>query len=156
MLVKGIPTHFTLDNNYGTEETATGHGTTHDTNMVLFQPILKNAKQLPSPPTQVSISEVQLSSRQEIPEFEIGNRKGPPLFAKHKDNESRDRLDWCLKRYVDWALSVALSNKEENVKLMGSWTCFNKEVKKDFKKISSTISTCDLISPRVSSLQEIS
>ena len=34
---KGIPTHSTVDNNDGRQETMTGAGTTHDTNQTLFQ-----------------------------------------------------------------------------------------------------------------------
>lgn len=39
-MVKGIATHATIDNNDGRQDTATGAGTTHDTNCTLFQPIL--------------------------------------------------------------------------------------------------------------------
>ena len=41
-MVKGIATHVTLDNNDGRQETATGAGTTHDTNFTIFQPVLKD------------------------------------------------------------------------------------------------------------------
>ena len=36
---KGIPVHAAIDNNDGVQETVTGKGTTHDTNMTLFQPV---------------------------------------------------------------------------------------------------------------------
>ena len=39
-LMKRIATHVTLDNNDGKEETPTGRGTTHDTNVTISQPIL--------------------------------------------------------------------------------------------------------------------
>ena len=39
-LAKGIATHATIDNNDGRQETATGKGTTHDTNCTIFQPLL--------------------------------------------------------------------------------------------------------------------
>ena len=35
-MCKGIPVHTTIDNNDGAQETLTGKGTTHDTNMILF------------------------------------------------------------------------------------------------------------------------
>ena len=38
-MCKGIPVHTTVDNNDGVQETLTGKGKTHDTNMTLFQPI---------------------------------------------------------------------------------------------------------------------
>ena len=39
-LAKGIATHATIDNNDGRQETATGTGTSHDTNCTIFQPFL--------------------------------------------------------------------------------------------------------------------
>ena len=41
-MCKGIPVHATIDNNDGVQETLTGKGSTHDTNMILFQPICKS------------------------------------------------------------------------------------------------------------------
>ena len=40
-LMKEIATHVTLDNNDENQETANGKGTTHYTNMTVFQQILK-------------------------------------------------------------------------------------------------------------------
>ena len=40
-LVRNLPTHVTIDNNDGSQETVTGKGTTHDTNRTIFQPVLK-------------------------------------------------------------------------------------------------------------------
>ena len=40
-MCKGIPVHATINNNDGVQYTLTGKGTTHDTNMTLFQPICK-------------------------------------------------------------------------------------------------------------------
>ena len=38
-MCRGIPVHITIDNNDGVQETLAGNGTTHDTNMTLFQAI---------------------------------------------------------------------------------------------------------------------
>ena len=38
-MCKGIPVHTTIDNNDRVQEILTGKGTTHDTNMTLFQSI---------------------------------------------------------------------------------------------------------------------
>ena len=38
-MCKGIPVHATIDSNEVVQETLTGKGTTHDTNITLFQPI---------------------------------------------------------------------------------------------------------------------
>ena len=38
-MIKKVPVHATIDNNDGVQETLTGKGTTHDTNMTLFQPL---------------------------------------------------------------------------------------------------------------------
>ena len=43
-LRKGVVTHSTIDNNDGKQETASGSGTSHDTNKTLFQ--VQTKKQL--------------------------------------------------------------------------------------------------------------
>ena len=91
--VQGVPTHCTLDNNDGTEETATGRGTTHDTNMTLFQPLLKGESNLKPALIKDSVCEVPLDQRLEIPEFEVRTRRGPLLFPLHEDNDNRDCLE---------------------------------------------------------------
>ena len=39
----GISTHARIDNNDGNQETATGKGTSHDTNMTIFQPLIRSS-----------------------------------------------------------------------------------------------------------------
>ena len=46
-LLKGFTTHSTIDNNDGRQETMTGLGITHDTNITMFQlPIKKEKEEL--------------------------------------------------------------------------------------------------------------
>ena len=40
-MVKHLPTHVTIDNNDRHKETTPGKGTTHYTNQIMFQPLLK-------------------------------------------------------------------------------------------------------------------
>ena len=42
---KGVTTHCTIDNNDGRQETMTGSGTTHDTNITIFQLPTKKEKE---------------------------------------------------------------------------------------------------------------
>ena len=39
----GISTHAAIDNNDGNQETTTGKGTSHDTNMTILQPLIKGS-----------------------------------------------------------------------------------------------------------------
>ena len=41
-MCKGIPVHAAIDNNDGVQQTLTGKGTTHDTNMTLFQSVCES------------------------------------------------------------------------------------------------------------------
>ena len=65
----------------------------------------------------------------EIPDYNIGVRKGPPLFKDHVDNKSRDELDRCLQNDVAWAIAVGLNTENQN-NMIGSWTDFNRKVTK--------------------------
>ena len=82
---KGVTTHSTIDNNDGRQETMTGSGTTHDTNITMFQLLTKKEKE-ELPPLSKQINTFQADSNElttagpEIPPFNIGRRVGPPLF----------------------------------------------------------------------------
>ena len=68
-LAKGIATHTTIDNNDGRQETATGTGTSHDTNSTIFQPLLPSK-------SRHSTSGLQLIS------YLFLERKGQLFFIK--------------------------------------------------------------------------
>ena len=64
---------------------------------------------------------------EEIPNYNIGKRANPPLFAEFIDNTRNDELEYCLKRDNIWAIAVGIEEKNEE-HLIGSWTDFNRQV----------------------------
>ena len=76
---KGVVCHSTLDNNDGRENTLTGLGTTHDTNVTLFQIASKTEETLPTFGKQIEFR-LAFSSAAE----DLSNEKvEPPLFKNH-------------------------------------------------------------------------
>ena len=133
-MVTGIPTHVTLDNNDGSQETVTGKGTTHDTNFTIFQPILKGENITPDMLARPSRGEnmaleCTIEEKQEIPEYSIGQKKSPPLFPSFVDNTDTHELDKSLKEDLVWAITIGLENKQQDDQLdfIGSWTDFKKK-----------------------------
>ena len=135
-MIKGITTHAPLDNNDGCQDTLTGKGTTHDTNFTVFQPILKNENlvhnKFPSATTDENLYLGESADEKyEIPEFNIGVRKPPPLFKDFTDNTDTDELLKSLKKDLIWAVTIGMNSETGSEKdLIGSWT--------DFKKKTST------------------
>ncbi len=65
---------------------------------------------------------------QDIPEYNRGQRKDPPIFPEHKDVEDRDLLEKCFKKDVIWALAGGIPSCKDvgPLPLLGSWTAFQK------------------------------
>lgn len=63
-----------------------------------------------------------------IPDFHIGERRGPPQFSDHGEDQKPEVLEWCLKKDVVWAILDALPGKSQDAEYIGSWTAFNKAV----------------------------
>ena len=63
----------------------------------------------------------------EIVAYNLENLVGPQLFQEHVDNNARDELDRCLQKDLAWAITTGMSSENQN-KLIGSWTDFNKKV----------------------------
>ena len=131
-LIKGIPTHVTLDNNDGSQETLTGKGTTHDTNFTVFQPVLKN--EVFPPVAEIEEEEEEtlvllpdINEVTEVPEYNFGQRKPPPLFKNYVDNKNRTELEKSLKKDLIWAIAIGLNTGENEDAMIGSWTDFKKQ-----------------------------
>ena len=56
---KGVVCHSTLDNNDGRQNTLTGSGTTHDTNVTLFQIPSKSEETLPTFGEQIEFTSIK-------------------------------------------------------------------------------------------------
>ena len=125
---KGVVTHSIIDNNDGRQETMTGVGTTHDTNMTLFQ--------VPSP-EEISIipvigdEERPLVINDDTKDWGVEplpyrKRVGPAVFTNFCLQVKTDYLEESLKRDIAWSLCGTLS--DEDLPLLGSWTPYNKLV----------------------------
>eukprot|EP00795_Rhopilema_esculentum_P009663 gene9663-17422_t len=126
-MAKGISTHATIDNNDGSQDTATGSGTRHDTNCTLFQQVLPGENPAPSVSYETSLNIApDVDELEEIGKCEIGQRIPPKLFIDHVDNTDDDLLTYCLKRNVVWAMLDGLPGRTEDDNTIGSWTAFNK------------------------------
>lgn len=129
---KGIATHSTLDNNDGQQETMTGSGTTHDTNITMFQLPTKNEKEELIPISaersgyHVDINELT-SVEREIPPYSIGKRVGPPLFRSYSEPKN-DLIKHCFDYDIAWSIAGAMPSNFDNndLALIGSWTSFKK------------------------------
>ena len=62
----------------------------------------------------------------QVPEYNFGVRKSPPLFQKFDVNEKANKLEWCFKRDVVWGCAIYLTDKISDLKTIGPWTNFNK------------------------------
>ena len=132
-MVKGVSTHVTMDNNDGGQETMTGKGTTHDTNFTIFQPVMKNEVITPDklfhakPKENLSL-ESDLDEKMEIPEYNIGQKKSPPLFKDFSDNTNTFELEKSLKEDLVWAITIGMEKEEDRRDdFIGSWTDFKKK-----------------------------
>ena len=63
-----------------------------------------------------------LSDTLDVPEFELGTKKSPPLFPDYKDSCD----DNLLQRDFVWSLAEALPQVSETSDRVGCWTAFNK------------------------------
>ena len=88
---KVVTTHSTIDNNDGREETMTGLGITHHTNITMFQLPTKKEKEEVLPLSK-EINTFQAESNKltsdgrEISPFNIYSRVGPPLFKNFSES----------------------------------------------------------------------
>ena len=128
---KGVTTHSTMDNNDGKQETIDGTGTTHDTNITMFQLPTEEEMLLPTIGHQQTIPEKLSSTLEEeytVKPYFIGKLAGPPKFDLLADDEpSSDELQYCLKRDIAWAAAGALvadENGDASYDPLGSWTAF--------------------------------
>ena len=126
----GVTTHSTIDNNDGRQETMTGSGTTHDTNKTIFQVLsIQEKENIPV------IGEVErplllrdepnIWTTEPLP-YSIGKRRGPELFTQFQMQYDVDQIQITLKRDIAWSLCGVLNDDE--LPMLGSWTCFNKFV----------------------------
>ena len=128
-ICKAVPTHSSIDNNDGRQETLIGFGTTHHTNSLLFQPNVQT--------TAASNSDASLlvernhPGTKEIPPYFIGKRKSPePLpYLNMQETEStllNTRFDLNLLWSIAGGIPIDIIPGEE-LPLIGSWTPFNKK-----------------------------
>ena len=111
---KGVTTHSTIDNNDGRQETVDGSGTTHDTNITMFQLPTDEELSLPTIKEEDETPQTLLDSAEEentIAPFHIGKLIGPPLVEADPCVDKDDELEFCLKRVLPGQLQVPWSQK---------------------------------------------
>ena len=127
---KGVTTHSTMDNNDGHQETIDGCGTTHDTNITMFQIPTKDDLLLPTLEEQPETPRSLLLDRGYcVRPYDIGKLKGPPRIPHECSNEKDDEIKFCLKRDIAWATAGTLISHEEESSFspLGSWTAFMRQ-----------------------------
>ena len=131
---KGVTTHSTMDNNDGHQETIDGTGTTHDTNITMFQLPTEEEMLLPTVGEQQDIPHklsTTLEAEYSLKPYYIGKLVGPPRFDyKVEEKESNGELQYCMKRDIAWAAAGSLVNDaldETDYDPLGSWTAFLKQ-----------------------------
>ena len=133
---RGVTTHSTMDNNDGHQETVDGTGTTHDTNITMFQLPTADEMLLPTIIEEEKTPQ-KLSGASEadnvLKPYHIGKLIGPPLFEPQYNEEKDDELQYCLKRDIAWSAAgslVTVDDTDEDYDPLGSWTAFMKEASK--------------------------
>ena len=135
--LKGVTAHSTIDNNDSRQETMTGSGITHDTNITMFQlPIKKEKEELL--PLSKQINTFQAESNEltnvgrDIPPFNIDRRFGPPLF-KNFSEPGKDLIEKNFLYNLACSIAGAMPSHFEqlDLHLIVSWT--------SFKKLSSSV-----------------
>ena len=88
-LRKGGVTHSTIDNIDAAQDTITGAGTTHFTKKLFFQLLREDQDVLPTiaecPPTPLSIDDEPEIQSVHVPDYSLGKRCGPSVFARFYD-----------------------------------------------------------------------
>ena len=131
---KGVTTHSTIDNNDGKQETIDGTGTTHDTNITMFQLPTDDELLLPTIKEEDETPQTLLDSTEEentVKPFHIGKLVSPPLIKADQCDDKDYELELCLKRDIAWSAAgslIADSDTEQNYDPLGSWTAFMREV----------------------------
>ena len=141
---KGLPTHSTLDDNDGKQETLTGAGTTHDTHQTLFKvPSMKQREEIPTIASKNEttlnvlglIDDIDLFNTDDITPYDIGDKSEPQLFQSvSEDASSQSELEYCRKKDILWAIAGSVSREVtglEELPKLGSWTAFNRMVSKE-------------------------
>ena len=125
-ICKAVPTHSSIDNNDGHQETLTGYGTTQHTNSLLFQPNVQTTAESSSDASL--LIERNHPGTKEIPPYFIGKRKSPEPLP-HINMQStllNNRFDLNLLWSIAGGIPIDIILGEE-LPLIGSWTPFNKK-----------------------------
>ncbi len=135
-LRKGVCTNSTLDNNNGRQETMTVAGTTHNTNKTLSQ--LRTNKEKENIETIGSEAEQKLdicdnidNEQAEVAPYLLGKHAGPPIIPNYADKpNASEEVDACFEKDIVWSAagSLPLEIDGKELRLLGSWTSFNKMV----------------------------
>eukprot|EP00794_Sanderia_malayensis_P001897 gene1897-2154_t len=146
-MMKGIPTHATIDNNDGRQETMTGKGTSHDSNRTLSQPLLPGEQNSASIDEQVdTYDESDEDDVNYIPDFHIGPLQPPSIFKSHVDDKSGVCLTECFKRilYGLWSMQfrveLHLPAKSPMIRLVHGLLQFRvDQLTSNFQRIDETL-----------------
>ena len=129
---KGVVCHSTLDNNDGRQNTLTGSGTTHDTNVTLFQIPSMTEETLPTFGEQIEFPLAFSSAAEDLSNetspYMIEKKVEPPLFKNHVEMDCTGDLERCLRKDIAWSVAGCVADISDDFDPLGSWTAFNKQV----------------------------
>ena len=57
----------------------------------------------------------------------VGKLVPPPSFSDSSGDKSENHLQQRIEKDITWSIAVVLSDKENRIPLLGSWTPFPKE-----------------------------
>ena len=121
----GIQTTLAYDNIDRLEETLSGGGTSHRVNGIIIQPRVHTVQ--PQETTGGFLNKKKrsiIAAQLDIPEYNAGNRAGPPILRAQEIDVQRER-DIAMQMNLVWALTRLSDTKDQ---LISSWTGFNMEV----------------------------
>ena len=112
---KGQPTHITIDNSDGPQQTLTGLDTTHHTNATVYN----SKNEQTSTITQEIIDDDQEESRpstirniNDYNDYKTGKPSPPPVIGSYTDKTNRDQLDYRLSVDCTMVIGANITNSE--------------------------------------------
>lgn len=150
-LIKHRPTIFIADNIDYSEETMSGHGTTHHTNVMAVQIGVIDEERIGAGGREDVRSTEKINKRerslhhetQPIEHYNRQKRKGTTQFVNKKDEFSTDKK-WQSNK-TDLKIIVMKSFNDSKVTNLPGWTGFNTLLHRDQQLIKSTIAYLPVI-----------
>ena len=139
---KKQPTHVTIDNSDGRQQTLTGLATTRHTYSTIYVPkiindygtqeslseYLESPSLIDCPINAYSLKDHLYRERSNLNDYKIWTRSEPPILTESKTLANRNFLEERLDVDLAWCMAANLNDDEIQTPPFGSWTVFNSMV----------------------------